>query len=173
MFPSQDQESQRDSDLESRLRGLILGNANPQNQTQNAGQAPPPHMAQGPPHMYDIPQQQHMSNEQLGLQQNASTIGQPPLSTRKRPNQAQRRQMDSQLSIPINPRPPEGVQAGRGPSSSGSQPYPLWGNTNYTGQPQTHQNQRYQQPQHPSPRFHMPGSPYSPRTVSSMSQFNL
>ncbi|KAL2129688.1 hypothetical protein VTI74DRAFT_7431 [Chaetomium olivicolor] len=85
--------------LEERLRSLILANSNsdsqPASQTQN-----------GSPQ----PSRQHADQ---AAQDNSASSSSPPThdgapsskGNRKRPNQAQRRQMSAQLSIPIDPRP--------------------------------------------------------------------
>lgn len=87
MPPSQDPTAQIEGTLEDRLRGLILNNANGQSTVVS-------------------PSTGQSSNGQ-------SSTGQPT-TTHKRPNQASRRQMNAQLSIPIDARPVQGTQAGRG-----------------------------------------------------------
>ncbi|KAL2761125.1 hypothetical protein ACRALDRAFT_2024980 [Sodiomyces alcalophilus JCM 7366] len=106
-------------DLENRLRNLILSNTVPgETTTQSAhpfadpSHAPAPE-APGPP----VPPQTNSSFSPYSghetLPASASpdaplgpqSAPAPPKTSRKRPNQAQRRQMNSHLVIPIDPRP--------------------------------------------------------------------
>ncbi|KAE9370803.1 caffeine-induced death protein-like protein [Stipitochalara longipes BDJ] len=161
MFPSQGPPGQGGGDLESRLRGLILNNAN----------AAPSHVASKsgssalPTHIQSMTPSEQQGNP-TGAPNQGGDIEQSSFAGRKRPNQAQRRQMNAQLSIPIDTRPVPGAQAGRG--SFGQQGHSPWGPPSNHGQFHNHQNQRYQQHQNQqySPRFQNvgPGSPYSPRT---------
>jgi terminal uridylyltransferase len=158
MFPSHGPSGQGGDDLEARLRGLILNNANatlPANVGQQAPQGPSAHIQS----VISAGQQETASG--TPIQERSVDQSSPP--GRKRPNQAQRRQMNSQLSIPIETRPVPRTQAGRG--SFGPQGHSPWGPPSHHGQFQPHQNQRYQQYQQNSPRFQNPGSgsPYSPR----------
>jgi terminal uridylyltransferase len=161
MFPSQGTPDKGGGDLESRLRGLILSNANaatPPGAGQSAPLAPQTHV-QGmtPPGQQESP---------VGAPIQGDVSEQSSLAGRKRPNQAQRRQMNAHLSIPIDTRPVPSAQAGRG--SFGQYGPGPWGPPSHHGQFHDHQNQRYphHQNQQYSPRFQNPnpGSPYSPRT---------
>jgi terminal uridylyltransferase len=156
MFPSANGEG---ANLEDRLRGLILNNANI-NPVSNGYSLPVP---QQPESHGDINSMRHLENRNVLRSQDSSPASQAPY---KRPNQAQRRQMNSQMSIPIGPRPNHGTQAGRGPSPYGPGPKMQRGPGNYNNnRGQLHQNQRPHQQQY-SPRFQQPGpgSPYSPRS---------
>lgn len=107
--------------LEDRLRGLIL----------NVGQ-PAPVTAQEPSRLVDaiappfLVGTSHSEYEESRRRQVSSESpsgvapqGQPLHGGKKRLNQAQRRQMNAQISIPIDPRPvPQGSQRGRGFSPS-------------------------------------------------------
>ncbi|KAH7317719.1 caffeine-induced death protein-like protein [Rhexocercosporidium sp. MPI-PUGE-AT-0058] len=175
MFPRNDNPAGQDvGNLEDRLRGLILSNSDPM-LIPGGGRPPPPPGLQ-PPFMTPPMQQsnihgQHNNFAHLPPQPpfesapNTLAPGLPSPPGRKRPNQAQRRQMNSQLSIPIDPRPTPGVQAGRGNGFYGP-PNAQYGNQNFANRP-PQQGQRYNQ--HPqqqySPHFqnHGPASPYSPR----------
>ncbi|CZR64104.1 related to caffeine-induced death protein 1 Cid1 [Phialocephala subalpina] len=138
--------------LEDRLRGLILNNANT-NPELNGG---PLRNVQQPGDQYGSDPTRQSENAPGNPSNSQDAAGQ---QSRKRPNQAQRRQMNSQLSIPIDPRPSHGAQAGRGPGPN--TPFGA-GNVNNRGQ---HQNYRPHHQQY-SPRFQQggPGSPYSPRS---------
>ncbi|KAH6671828.1 caffeine-induced death protein-like protein [Halenospora varia] len=161
MFPSQDQT--RGDDLESRLRGLILSNASapiPPSGVQESQSQPqlPPHMLAATP----VEQQAYLENLTRSHPQNVEPpIGAQNQTGRKRPNQAQRRQMNSQLSIPINPRP---NQAGHGPASGGYN-NSNWSQSQQHGNPQMQQNQRFPHNQQYSPRYQQrgPPTPYSPQ----------
>ncbi|RYP51888.1 hypothetical protein DL768_002856 [Monosporascus sp. mg162] len=89
--------------LEDRLRGLILSNAD-QGGTQGG------HVTN--PHSGNAIQQQPMQNKHVKSVPAAdlsSSADQPqgrPRAAKKRPNQAQRRQMNAELSIPVDPRVP-------------------------------------------------------------------
>jgi terminal uridylyltransferase len=161
MFPSQRPPGQG-GDLEAHLRGLILKNANadpPPGAVHQTPLVPPPHI----PRATQFGQQEQVAGTSA---QDGADLGQQSLAGRKRPNQAQRRQMNSQLSIPIDTRPVHGAQAGRSSGSYGSQGHSPWGPPGHHGQIPNHQNQRYQQHQQYSPQLQNtgPGSPYSPRT---------
>jgi terminal uridylyltransferase len=185
MFPSSN-EHDVGGPLEARLRNLIISNANADSNTnrvtdfgqqvQGNPQIPPhrvpanstfqepPHL---PPHMQaatPAEKQEYLANASSRAQAQGATNsqGQTP---RKRPNQAQRRQMNSQLSIPIDTRPAETGYSGRGNASGGGQAQAQWG-TGYNGAPQ---NQRYSQNQQYSPRQQHNGPPtsYSPQNFFS------
>ncbi|KAK2005643.1 hypothetical protein LZ32DRAFT_633473 [Colletotrichum eremochloae] len=91
--------------------------------------------------------------------------GKPPASpkvARKRPNQAQRRQMNAQLAIPIDPRPPPPAQHGR----------PFSGSPNYPSHNPVFHSNRGRHPHHHTGSYHGPGQtagpygggqPHSPR----------
>lgn len=174
MFPYQNQSNEDGENLEDRLRRLILNNAEASS-TPEAGQPLPP-----PPPGFTSPLPPHLQHQQfpqatpLPIVNNAPTSLEPPsgLSSspgRKRLNQAQRRQMNAQLSIPVDARPTPGTQAGRG--NNFRQPSPQFGNQNFNSRQPIPQGQRYpHQPQQQySPRFQNqgpgPASPYSPRPM--------
>ncbi|TDZ35767.1 Terminal uridylyltransferase cid1 [Colletotrichum spinosum] len=99
--------------LEDHLRNLILTNATPGNgggpvnTTQAASTLPSnpiPHQGLSQPSTSDV---SYSSSHPAG----AAPLS--PKVARKRPNQAQRRQMNAQLSIPIDPRPSPPTQYGR------------------------------------------------------------
>ncbi|KAK2024216.1 hypothetical protein LX32DRAFT_570335 [Colletotrichum zoysiae] len=147
--------------LEDHLRNLILTNGTP---------------GTGPTHFTDAPRTtvslsgDDPQNEAVlfhpedpsGLV--APQNGKPPVSpkvARKRPNQAQRRQMNAQLAIPIDPRPPPPTQHGR----------PFSGSPNYPSHNSGFFPTRGRHPHHPDPH-HGPGQtagpyggrqPHSPR----------
>ncbi|KAF4622744.1 hypothetical protein G7Y89_g14281 [Cudoniella acicularis] len=121
MFPSSEKLT-GGGNLESRLRDLILNNANAKLALVPADIPEPQVQPQLPPHMLSasLPEQQeylaNLTRPRPRPQPAENTSVLPNQLARKRPNQAQRRQMNSQLSIPIDPRP---SQAGRGPGSGG------------------------------------------------------
>ncbi|KAE8443749.1 hypothetical protein EG329_001429 [Mollisiaceae sp. DMI_Dod_QoI] len=158
MFPNTPDEG---VNLEDRLRGLILSNANA-NPDSNRDSLPGSQQA-GDHIGVDLARQSGNLPSHESKLQDTSSPGQS--SGRKRPNQAQRRQMNSQLSIPIDPRPAQGVQAGRGATSFGPAPNTPWSPAQVNNRGQMHQNQRSHHQQY-SPRFQQagPGSPYSPRS---------
>lgn len=155
MFPNQD--GGGGGNLEDRLRGMIMSNSstNPVSSPSGPPQLPPHMMASSPGE-----QQKYMASTPAGPAPATNSNEARPGPGKKRPNQAQRRQMNSQISIPIDPR--HGPPAGRG--SGGFGPQHHWQQPNYHGQPPANQNPRFQQQQEHSPRFnHGQGSPYSPR----------
>ncbi|KAK0111468.1 hypothetical protein ONS95_001824 [Cadophora gregata] len=170
MFPSnKDSAGQGNSTLEDRLRGLILSNSDPMLIPGAGRPAPPPGLP--PPVLQSNATGHHDSYKAPAPPQapfeNAANPLAPELSSppgRKRPNQAQRRQMNAQLSIPIDPRPNPGVQAGRGNGFYGP-PNSHYGHQNLSSRP-PHQPHRHNQQPHQqySPRFQNqgPSSPYSP-----------
>ncbi|GAB1318850.1 polynucleotide adenylyltransferase [Madurella fahalii] len=83
--------------LEERLRNLILGNS--QKQTPDHQPTLPQPLAQGAP----LAGQDSPANPSPPPINNAVPASSKP--SRKRPNQAQRRQMSAQLSIPVDTRP--------------------------------------------------------------------
>ncbi|TVY33386.1 Terminal uridylyltransferase [Lachnellula subtilissima] len=179
MFPSSN-EQDGSQPLEARLRNLIISNANADsnaNEVTIVGQqAPgntqipaqmmpanptfqePPHL---PPHMQaatPTEKQEYLANAgSRAPQVQGQTHSQTP---RKRLNQAQRRQMNSQISIPVDTRPAQTAYSSRGHVPSGGQPQAQWG-PGYNGAPQNH---KYPQNQNYSPRHQHTGppTPYSP-----------
>ncbi|CAD6447942.1 d7cceef8-d6b8-4fc0-9035-617cff30635e [Sclerotinia trifoliorum] len=95
--------------LEDRLRGLILNNANVTTENEIINMHPPP-ANNLPPHMLRASpseQQEYLSNMASKAAESVKTVSTntTPLSPqpgKKRMNQAQRRQMNAQLSIPID-----------------------------------------------------------------------
>ncbi|KAH7386309.1 caffeine-induced death protein-like protein [Cadophora sp. MPI-SDFR-AT-0126] len=177
MFPpNSDSAGQGGGTLEERLRGLILSNSDPMLIPGAARPGPTPGLQPShmPPPMLpsNFPGQHEGSHPPAPPQppfENAPNSLTPGLSSppgRKRPNQAQRRQMNAQLSIPIDPRPNPGVQAGRGNSFYGP-PNTQYGQQNFVNR-SPHQPHRYNPQPHQqySPRFQNqgPASPYSPLT---------
>jgi terminal uridylyltransferase len=203
MFPSSQDltaPSSAGSDLENRLRSLILNNANEKNVPGVGTQLPissyiPPHMSAASPneqHEYLArtvshprtsssspavpmaganPAIQNVSNmrSQPGLGDSSRMPRHPPQHGRKRPNQAQRRQINSHLSYPLDARQDPSLQSGRGYS-------PMHGNmqqgsisSQFNSSRQSDFNRGYSQQQQYSPRFpiqsqasqHSPHSPYS------------
>ncbi|OBR12657.1 Poly rna polymerase cid13 [Colletotrichum higginsianum IMI 349063] len=151
--------------LEDHLRNLILTNGTPGN---------------GPAHFPDTPRTTapivgdgSMSGSDGFLSQDPAGVatsvnGKPPASpkvARKRPNQAQRRQMNAQLSIPIDPRPSPPTQHGRPFSASPNNPshnpgfYPNRGR--YQHHPGPHHGPHHGPGQVVGPYSH--GQPHSPR----------
>ena len=166
MFPSsQDFGSEGGGNLEDRMRSMILNNAN--SNPAPTGVPTPQTMAPLPPHMVTATpeeQQQYLANvTPPRLSQDLSAQSAQP--GRKRPNQAQRRQLNSQLSIPIDTRPTQSAQYGRGSVPFNGSNQPPWVNPHYNAQPSGMQNQRFHHQQSYSPRFHnpSPNSPYSPQ----------
>ncbi|KAH8601594.1 hypothetical protein B0O99DRAFT_196068 [Bisporella sp. PMI_857] len=96
MFPSTGAGEQP---LEDRLRGLILSNAAAAN-SQLAVPALPPHMTTASP----VDQHAYLGVATTSSQTQDISSSAQPQSGRKRLNQAQRRQMNAQLSIPVDPR---------------------------------------------------------------------
>lgn len=107
--------------LEDRLRGLILNNGQPTPATTQTPSRPvdaivsPFLIGPSDSEVEEFQRRQVSSEPPSGVVQ----PGQTPGGGRKRLNQAQRRQMNAQISIPIDPRPvPPGNQRGRGFSPS-------------------------------------------------------
>ncbi len=148
--------------LEDRLRGLILNNrelAPPTAQT-------PPRPTNGamPSSLVDTTDlQREAFRRQLSSEATSAELppSQPPQSGRRRLNQAQRRQMSAQISIPIDPRPvPQASQRGRGFSPSTGfawQPHPYRPSVGQQGQTQ-YPAQQYSTPSQGDPptSFHPP-----------------
>ncbi|KAI9641029.1 hypothetical protein NHQ30_010457 [Ciborinia camelliae] len=170
--------------LEDRLRGLILNNANVTTNNKTINMHPPPATGTAtprlPPHMLSASpseQQQYLSNMAARAAGSSQTVPNniaplSPQTGKKRMNQAQRRQMNSQFSIPIDTRQQQQQQQHQdqhpGPSPRNYTPY--LGQQQPT--PSTSRsynnhmnNQRPQQQQQFSPRYshQSPASPYTPQ----------
>ncbi|OHX01080.1 poly RNA polymerase cid13 [Colletotrichum incanum] len=139
--------------LEDHLRNLILTNGTPgtgPTHFPDASRTTAPLSGGGSMNGPDVLHSQDPSDASIPLN------GKPPASpkvARKRPNQAQRRQMNAQLSIPIDPRPSPPTQHGR--PFSGSPNYPSH-NPGFHGNRGRHH--------HPTGPHHGPGhtvGPYS------------
>lgn len=143
------------SGLEDRLRGLILNNSQPVAASQYVSQ---PNMQSN----LSLPQ----SNQQsMATPPSSSPVDQLLPGGRKRPNQAQRRQMSSQLSIPVDSRPAiQGTQSGRGfsPSTGGWNSATGFASPRHYGPQSAPLSQGRPQQYQYSPRFqnHSPASPY-------------
>ncbi|KAM0418580.1 hypothetical protein ACHAPT_012479 [Fusarium lateritium] len=112
--------------LENRLRNLILSNNGPL-QDPSTSNSSSSHHAQGPlKSSAAAPDLVAKSQNGLGNGVPSDASARPPPSkpSRKRMNQAQRRQMSSQLSIPIDPRPqqPPPARSYQSPTSHYSRP---------------------------------------------------
>lgn len=126
--------------LEDRLRNMILTN----DDTAAAGSSyfsPPPSAEQKPgtsPSSFGYPtpasSEGPPSAGAIGSAIGSAAPPASPMSSRKRLNQAQRRQMSAQLSIPINPRPSPPNSAGNYISP------PPYGNHHHQFQHQNHHN---------------------------------
>ncbi|CAM1511069.1 Fc.00g085820.m01.CDS01 [Cosmosporella sp. VM-42] len=109
--PSSSGPGDRAAGLEGHLRNLILSNATP-GQDQPPATEPPTARATLQPAASitsatsrQVPRAQASSSSNGSPADTTAIPGSPSSKPRKRPNQAQRRQMNSQLSIPIDPRP--------------------------------------------------------------------
>ncbi|OHE94035.1 hypothetical protein CORC01_10610 [Colletotrichum orchidophilum] len=150
--------------LEDHLRNMILTNSTPA-----TGLAEVPNAPHTNTHFPDDGISMNGPNDHLhpqGVLPGASVgiNGKPPPSPkvgRKRPNQAQRRQMNAQLSIPIDPRPSPPTEAGR-PYSGGPDPSYHHGHPKF--QPPRGGRVHHHPGQHHGPA-HLAGamSPHSPR----------
>ncbi|KAM3064930.1 hypothetical protein ACMFMG_011242 [Clarireedia jacksonii] len=152
--------------LEERLRGLILNNATASNSNSNAPPLPPISTAAAlPPHMLTASpaeQQQYLGSMAARASQTQKAPwnnNEPQQAGRKRLNQAQRRQLNSQLSIPIDTRPHQ--QAGPSPSPHRFAPYSAqnqasWSPHYTNNSPQFSTGQRFQPQQSYSPHFPQP-----------------
>jgi terminal uridylyltransferase len=175
MFPSsQDAIGAQGGDLESRLRGLILSNSSPTpalSSPENSNQSPrlPPHMLLATPQE----KQTYLENANTTRPSLAVQNSDPRSNQQKnkRPNQAQRRQMSSNLSIPIDNQPNQTTRShGFEPPLAQKQPH--WNSRGHReqpppkGYPRQSQAQNFNQPY--SPRYNNnnnnngPSSPYSP-----------
>ncbi|TAQ84442.1 hypothetical protein B7494_g7238 [Chlorociboria aeruginascens] len=146
MFPSSNSTNQ-DSGLEDRLRGLILNNHPDANTNPASAQSVnlPPHMLSATP----AQQQEYLTKANARSDLETASSGQATIPGRKRLNQAQRRQMNSPISIPIDPRVNQSPQTGR---EFTRHQQPSWP-PQHNGY-QTPNNQRYQQQQQQiSPQF--------------------
>jgi terminal uridylyltransferase len=121
-------------------------------------------------------QQEYLENTNTSAAQaNKNSTSRPTQQKNKRPNQAQRRQNSSNLSIPIDNSPSQTSRSpGYGPPPVQSQPQ--WSNQGYGGQNtqkgyQRQSNGQYHsQPYSPRHNNHGPPTPYSPQ--KSFSQTN-
>src|SRR5580700_8815661 len=96
----ENQASGNDSGLEDRLRGLILNNSKTlPTKAPGIGPNPAPYF---PPHLLGATdaQKQEYLKSLTELPPASKTQGQQPQGSKRRPNQAQRRQGSSQASIP-------------------------------------------------------------------------
>ncbi|TGO13747.1 hypothetical protein BTUL_0064g00480 [Botrytis tulipae] len=175
-----------DNGLEDRLRGLILNNANVITNDENVNMHPLPATgvagAKLPPHMLTASpseQQEYLSNvasKATGLSQHIPNNAAPlsPQPGKKRMNQAQRRQMNAQLSIPVNSGQQQHHQQ-TGPSPRNYTPHsgqqhstpstPQYHNNNNQRNNQRPQ-QTYQQGQFsPQLPYQQTRSPYTPQTA--------
>ncbi|POR37985.1 Poly(A) RNA polymerase protein cid1 [Tolypocladium paradoxum] len=91
--------------LESHLRSLILTNAAGSASGSDASAQPPAQQVQPPRAAQDTRTGKDMSVKGPREGQQEPQEPQEPRTSRKRPNQAQRRQLNSRVSIPIEPRP--------------------------------------------------------------------
>jgi terminal uridylyltransferase len=174
MFPpSQDGRAAEGGDLESRLRGLILSNSNTiptASSSENSNQGPhlPPHMLSATPQEKQTYLENANNARSSVAAQNSDPRSNQPKN--KRPNQAQRRQMSSNLSIPIDNRPNQTRSPGLGPPSG--QKHIQWNNQGFRDQPPQKGHSRQSQAQNfnqqYSPRYNnnnnnnRPSTPYSP-----------
>ncbi|RFU24380.1 hypothetical protein B7463_g11964, partial [Scytalidium lignicola] len=164
MFPSsQDHASQGDPGLEDRLRGLILNNA----RTESTADGPSPTFPQHlPPHMMmatAAEKQAYIENAAIHPPSQQPSIPSATAS-RKRLNQTQRRQLNSQFAISIDTR-----QASQVPSSGNIYaPFSPQGPSLWSPPFSANQSPGYgNQSQHPqaspfSPSFHHHAHPPSP-----------
>ncbi|KAK3318398.1 hypothetical protein B0H66DRAFT_557099 [Apodospora peruviana] len=109
MENNQQQNLAHGAGLEHRLRNLILNHSD-RDQDIQSSQGPVPNFAQNAPTptSFSTGASSHMDGRSSGSQGNSASALPPSSSSgsRRRLNQAQRRQMSAQLSIPIDPRPP-------------------------------------------------------------------
>lgn len=151
MIPSQGQGNEPGS-LEDRLRGLILNNANPNQNITPVVQPPPQPSSQLPPHMRGANIQDQAAYLALTAARSQGPPPGPPHefpAKQRRPNQAQRRQMNSGMSIPIDTRPNHPAQAGRSPGFGGNQ-------SPHYNQPYQNRNPNTSHAQQFSPRHQNP-----------------
>ncbi|KAK1561477.1 uncharacterized protein LY79DRAFT_200842 [Colletotrichum navitas] len=138
--------------LEDHLRNLILTNGTPgtgPTHFPNAPRTSAPPSSDGP---VNDPVVFHPEDPSSLA---ATLNGKPPASpkvARKRPNQAQRRQMNAQLAIPIDPRPPPPTQHVR----------PFSGSPNYPSHNPGFYNTRGRHPHHHPDPHHGPGQTAGP-----------
>ncbi|KND91398.1 Poly(A) RNA polymerase protein cid1 [Tolypocladium ophioglossoides CBS 100239] len=108
--------------LESHLRSLILTNAAGNGSSSGESTQRPAQQAQPPRATQDTRTGNDMS---AGDPKQGPQGPQGPRASRRRPNQAERRQMNSQLSVPIDPRPqspPHQANLGIGSHGHASRP---------------------------------------------------
>ncbi|TEY86412.1 hypothetical protein BOTCAL_0009g00390 [Botryotinia calthae] len=170
-----------DNGLEDRLRGLILNNANVVTNNENINMHPLPATgatgatgadgAKLPPHMLTASQseqQEYLSNmasKATGSLQHApgSTVPSSPQPGKKKMNQAQRRQMNAQLSIPVNSGQPQHHQQ-TGPSPRNYTPHSgqqhSASSTPFTPQ---YYNNNQRNNQRPQQAYQQTRSPYTPQ----------
>ena len=154
--------SPQEGNLEDRLRGLILNhNPGPGVPMQpSAKPAVPPHLmmaTQEDQHAYFMRGHAVHDLEPRGSIHGQQAQSFQPHTGRKRPNQAQRRQLSSQLSIPIDTRPQQSVQFVRGHGNAQqSQP------NRYIGNAQRQYGQSFPKQ---SSQTQQPLSPYSSHSI--------
>jgi terminal uridylyltransferase len=156
MFPSSKDTTEGDKppgNLEDHLRGLILNNSISSSasdvtfQGQNAPRLPP-HMMTATP----LEQNEYLARATARQNAAASIVPPEPSTTpRRRLNQAQRRQLNSQLSIPLAAQPVQGFVGN---------PYQPPATQQYYGDERSN-NRRYQQ-NHQVPQFQQPRTSYAP-----------
>ncbi|QSZ31264.1 hypothetical protein DSL72_000827 [Monilinia vaccinii-corymbosi] len=178
--------------LEDRLRGLILNNANVTTNSESIAMHPSPAAAAGlatphlPPHMLSASSSEQQQYLSIMAAKAAATVQAvptntapfPPQTGKKRMNQAQRRQMNSQLSVPIDTRQQkqqhqhqhQHQQIRQNPGTSSRNYAPSLRQQQPTpSTPHYYQNNRgnnqVQQQQQFSPRFsnQTPTTPYTPQ----------
>lgn len=170
MFPSSQDPTQGGGDLEQRLRGLILNNGmtvvspdSSAGRVASLNTAVPPHMLSAS----TTDQQTYLAAHNTQPESNQLSKAQEQTSQpgKRRLNQAQRRQMNSNLHIPIDPRPNPAIQSGHGGNSYSGNTQPLRVPPQY-GYSHPQHDQRYQNhhQQQYSPRFPNHGQP-SPYTL--------
>ncbi|KAH7327831.1 hypothetical protein B0I35DRAFT_2204 [Stachybotrys elegans] len=117
--------------LENRLRNMILTNNEPSLSSPERNR----HQTSHPPTMNSNAASAlaPLTGQGSGETLNEDPKKQPTKTVRKRPNQAQRRQMNSQLMVPIDPRPPPVEQ----------RPRPNTGFGGYHGQVSHYQHRPY------------------------------
>ncbi|KFY39274.1 hypothetical protein V494_04053, partial [Pseudogymnoascus sp. VKM F-4513 (FW-928)] len=130
----QSQELPSSANLEDRLRGLIMNNTSgPVTQDQRQPAAPPGFVPTLPPHMRGASLAQQQDYLQRSMMRAQGPPVQPiqqappqktPQTTHKRLNQHQRRQLASQMAIPVNDKNPVSVTPQGSPGFYGNQHIP-------------------------------------------------
>ncbi|KAK2001642.1 hypothetical protein LX36DRAFT_334098 [Colletotrichum falcatum] len=148
--------------LEDRLRNLILTNGTPETGPTRLPDAPRTTAPlSGDGHINDSAALHPEDSSSLAAPLNTKPPASPKVA-RKRPNQAQRRQMNAQLAIPIDPRPLPPTQHGR----------PFSGSSNYLSHnPGFYPTRGRHSHHHPGPHHgtgqtagpYAGGRPHSPR----------